>query len=94
MSGQRSDWRERLNANPSLMKQETAIRLQDSGIGFLTQVEIPVTTAELYFPAYPRPLLGFVDGSVHLGRAQSVKDEELRITAAEARIQGLGIAIH
>ncbi len=44
----------------------------------MTQVEIPVTTADFYFPLEPRPLLVFVDGRVHLGRAQMVKDEELR----------------
>src|SRR6266851_6010507 len=32
MSGQRSDWRERLHANPSRMEQELAIKLQDNGI--------------------------------------------------------------
>ena len=78
MSGQRSDWRERLNANPSRMEQELAIKLQDNGIQFLTQVEIPVTTTDFYFPVQPRPLLVFVDGRVHLGKAQSLKDEELR----------------
>ncbi len=41
-------------------------------------MEIPVTTADLYFPQEPRPLLVFVDGRVHLGTAQMVKDEELR----------------
>ncbi len=76
--GQRSDWRERLNANPSRMEQELAIKLQDNGIQYLTQVEIPVTTADFYFPVQPRPLLVFVDGRVHLGKAQRVKDEELR----------------
>src|SRR2546426_10329084 len=74
MSGQRSDWRERLRANPSRMEQELAIKLQDNGIQYLTQVEIPVTTADFYFPVQPRPLLVFVDGRVHLGKAQSVKD--------------------
>src|SRR5438034_9039568 len=78
MSSQRSDWRERLHANPSRMEQELAIRLQDDGIHYQTQVEIPVTTADFYFPLEPRPLLVFVDGRVHLGRAQTVKDEELR----------------
>ncbi len=78
MSGQRSDWRERLNANPSRMEQELAIKLQDNGIQYLTQVEIPVTTADFYFALRPRPLLVFVDGRVHLGVAQSAKDEELR----------------
>ena len=60
------------------MEQELALKLQDSGIRCLTQVEIPVTTVDFYFPLEPRPLLVFVDGRVHLGRAQMVKDEELR----------------
>ena len=78
MSSQRSDWRERLHANPSQMEQELAIRLQEDGIRYQTQVEIPVTTADFYFPLESRPLLVFVDGRVHLGTAQMVKDEELR----------------
>src|SRR5438132_13717517 len=78
MSGQRSDWRERLHANPSRMEQELAIKLQEDGIQFQTQVEIPVTTADLYFPLEPRPLLVFIDGRVHLGTTQMAKDEELR----------------
>ena len=60
------------------MEQELAFKLQDSEIRYLTQVEIPVTTADFYFPLEPRPLLVFVDGRVHLGAAQTVKDEELR----------------
>ncbi len=60
------------------MEQELALKLQDNGIRYLTQVEIPVTTADFYFPLEPRPLLVFVDGRVHHGRAQMVKDEELR----------------
>jgi|SRR5712692_86011 len=78
MSGQRSDWRERLRANPSRMEQELAIKLQDNGIHYQTQVEIPVTTADFYFSLESRPLLVFVDGRVHVGTAQMVKDEELR----------------
>src|SRR5438445_12667726 len=78
MSGQRSDWRERLHANPSRMEQELAIRLQEDGIRYQTQVEISVTTADFYFPLESRPLLVFVDGRVHLGTAQMAKDEELR----------------
>jgi very-short-patch-repair endonuclease len=78
MSGQRSDWRERLHVNPSRMEQELAIKLQDNGIHYQTQVEIPVATADLYFPLEPRPLLVFVDGRVHLRVAQMAKDEELR----------------
>ncbi len=79
MSGQRSDWRERLHANPSRMEQELAIKLQDDGIHYQTQIEIPVTSADFYFPLESRPLLVFVDGRVHLGTAQMAKDEELRI---------------
>src|SRR5438445_2683390 len=78
MSGQRSDWRERLHANPSRMEQELGVKLQDNGIHYQTQVEIPVTTADFYFSLESRPLLVFVDGRVHLGTARMVKDEELR----------------
>src|SRR5437867_8713335 len=35
MSSQRSDWRERLHANPSRMEQELAIKLQDNRITYL-----------------------------------------------------------
>ncbi len=79
MSSQRSDWRERLNANPSRMEHELALMLQDDRVSYLTQVEIPVTTADFYFPQEPRPLIVFVDGPVHLKTAQIVKDEELRM---------------
>src|SRR6058998_1073516 len=78
MSGQRSDWRERLRSSPSRMEQELAIKLQDNGIHYQTQVEISITTADFYFSLESRPLLVFVDGRVHLGTAQMVKDEELR----------------
>jgi very-short-patch-repair endonuclease len=78
MSGQRSDWRERLRANPSRMEQELAFKLQDDGIHYQTQVEIPVTTADFYFPFDSRPLIVFVDGRVHLRTTQMTKDEELR----------------
>src|SRR5216684_9227508 len=79
MSGQRSYWRERLlHANPSRMEQELAIKLQDDRIRYQTQVEIPVTTADFYFPLETKPLLVFVDGRVHLGTTQMMKDEELR----------------
>ncbi len=60
------------------MEQELAIRLQEDRISYQTQVEIPVTTADFYFPIEPRPVLAFVDGRVHLGKTQMVKDEELR----------------
>src|SRR6266566_2139271 len=78
MSNQRSDWRERLRANPSRMEQELAINLEHDRIHYLTQVEIPVTTADFYFPIAPRPLIVFVDGRVHLRTSQMIKDEELR----------------
>ena len=60
------------------MEQEIAIRLQEDGIRYQTQVEIPITTVDFYFPLESRPLLVFVDGWVHLGRSQMAKDEELR----------------
>src|SRR5437762_5065509 len=78
MSSQWSNWRDRLHANPSRMEQELAFRLQENRIFYQTQVEIPVTTADFYFPTQPRPLVVFVDGRVHLGTAQMSKDEELR----------------
>src|SRR6266581_9084598 len=78
MSGQRSDWRERLHANPSRMEQELAFKLQEDRIFYQTQVNIPVTTADFYFPTQPRPLIVFIDGRVHLGKTQMFKDEELR----------------
>src|SRR5438874_13019500 len=78
MSGQRSDWRERLHANPSRMEMELAIKLQDDGIHYQTQVEIPVAIADFYFLLKTRPLVVFIDGRVHLGKSQMVKDEELR----------------
>ena len=60
------------------MEQEIAIKLQDDGIHYRTQVEIPITIADFYFPLESRPLLVFVDGRVHLGTSQMAKDEELR----------------
>ena len=60
------------------MEQELAFKLQEDGIFYQTQVEIPVTTADFYFPTQPRPLIVFVDGRVHLGKTQMIKDEELR----------------
>jgi very-short-patch-repair endonuclease len=78
MSSQRSDWRERLGANPSRMEQELAFKLRKDGIQYQTQVEIPVTTADFYFSPGFRPLLVFVDGRVHLKTSQAMKDEELR----------------
>src|SRR5947209_6932248 len=78
MSSQRSDWRERLHVNPSRMENELAIKLQDDQVNYLTQVEIPVTTADFYFPLESRPLIVFVDGPVHLKTSQMMKDEELR----------------
>jgi very-short-patch-repair endonuclease len=61
------------------MEQELAIKLQDNGIPYRTQVEIPVTIADFYFVLDPRPLVVFVDGHVHLGKSQLLKDEELRV---------------
>jgi very-short-patch-repair endonuclease len=60
------------------MEYELALKLQDDRVNYLTQVEIPVTTADFYFPLEPRPLIVFVDGRVHLKTSQMMKDEELR----------------
>jgi very-short-patch-repair endonuclease len=60
------------------MEHELALKLQDDRVNYLTQVEIPVTTADFYFPLEPRPLIVFVDGPVHLKTSQMMKDEELR----------------
>jgi len=60
------------------MEHELALKLQDDRVNYLTQVEIPVTTADFYFPIESRPLIVFVDGPVHLKASQMVKDEELR----------------
>src|SRR6266566_1344730 len=78
MSSQRSGWRERLNTNPSRMEQELAINLEHDRIHYLTQVEIPITTADFSFPLETRPLIVFVDGRVHRKTIQATKDEELR----------------
>jgi len=69
MSGQRSNGRERLNVSPSRVEQEIAIKLQDDGIQYRTQIEIPVTTADFYFPLESRPLVVFVDGRIHMTSA-------------------------
>jgi very-short-patch-repair endonuclease len=60
------------------MEHELAIKLQQDGIPYQTQVEIPVTIADFYVPIDPRPLLVFVDGRVHLKISQTIKDEETR----------------
>lgn len=58
------------------METELAIKLQDSGIHYQTQVEIPITTVDFYFPLDSRPLLVFVDSRGHLGKNQMLKEEE------------------
>jgi len=60
------------------MEQELAIKLQNNGIHYQTQVDIPVTTVDFYFPLETRPLIVFVDGKVHLKTCQMTKDEETR----------------
>ena len=60
------------------MERELAINLEHDRISYLTQVEIPITTADFYFATDPRPTLVFVDGKPHLTSAQAMKDEELR----------------
>lgn len=81
MSGQRSDWRGRLNVSPSRMERELALRLQDEGVSYQTQVEIRVTTADFYFMLGPRPL---VVSSRKV--AQSSFDGEARIVRSKFRL--------
>jgi hypothetical protein len=71
------------------MEQELAFKLQENRILYQTQVEIPVTTADFYFPTQPRPLIVFVDGRVHLGKTQTIKDEELRTLLRKKRYRVL-----
>jgi len=70
------------------MEQELAIKLQEGQIVFQTQVEIPVAIADFCFALDPRPLLVFVDGPVHLARAQMIRDKETRLLL---RKRGYGI---
>src|SRR5207249_10239918 len=60
------------------METELAIKLQSSGVHYLTQVEIPIATVDFYFPTTPRTTLVFVDGMPHLRTIRMAKDEELR----------------
>ena|SRR5207302_11445066 len=92
MSSQRSDWRERLFANPSRMERELAIKLESSGIPYQTQVEVPITTADFYFPTVSRPTLVFVDGRPHLTVGQRIKDEELRTLLRKRRYKMVELA--
>src|SRR5437773_12045321 len=55
MSSQRSDWRERLHANPSRMEQELAIRLQEDGITYLNRT-IALSATPLSGPEWLRDL--------------------------------------
>jgi hypothetical protein len=43
------------------MEQERAVKLQDDQTRYLTQVEIPVTTADSYFSLESRPSIVFVE---------------------------------
>ena len=73
------------------MELEIATKLQADQMSYQTQVEIPVTMADFYFSLEPRPLALFVDGSVHLGKAERVKYEELKCLL---RKKGIGFSIY
>src|SRR6266568_2121441 len=51
MSSQRSNWRERLHANPSRMEHELALKLQDDRVNYLTQVRDTCDHGRLLLPA-------------------------------------------
>ena len=74
------------------MEHELALKLQDDRVNYLTQVEIPVTTADFYFPLESRPLIVFVDGPVHLKTNQMAKDEELRTLLRKRGYRILGLS--
>ena len=71
-------WREKLIVHISKMEIMLQQKLVEDGINHQTQVEIPVTIADFYFPTMPRPTLVFVDGPPHRQLSRSVKDEEVR----------------
>ena len=62
------------------MERSLAIRLQEKGVRYTTQVELPVSTADFYFNTYPRPLVVYVDGPPHLKMKRAIKDELIRRT--------------
>jgi len=70
------------------MELELAFKLQEGRISYQTQVEIPVTTADFYFPTEGRPLIVFVDGKIHLNTSQAIKDEDLRTLLRKKMLQG------
>jgi very-short-patch-repair endonuclease len=76
------------------MEQELAIKLQDDEIRYQTQIEIPVTTADFYFPLETRPLIVFVDGRVHLKTSQMMKDEEVRTVLGKRGYRVLELCYH
>jgi len=69
------------------METELAIKLQDNGIQYQTQVEIPVTTADFYFPLETIPLVVFVDGLVSSWNGADGERRRVTIALAEERIQ-------
>ena len=71
-------WREKLIVHISKMEIMLQQKLVEDGISHQTQVEIPVTIADFYFPTTPRPTLVFLDGPPHRRISQSAKDEEVR----------------
>ena len=68
------------------MEQELAIKLQNKGIPCLTQVVIPVTTTDFYFPTETRPLLVFIDGP---GPSRKISDDQGRRAAFAATEEGI-----
>jgi hypothetical protein len=74
------------------MEQELALGLLHDQISYRTQVEIPIATADFYFPLEPRPQLVFVDGPVHLKTAQMMKDEETRTLLRKKRVRVLELS--
>ena len=74
----KGDWRELIRANPSMAEMSLAARLSQNGISYRSQVELPVSICDFYFPTYPRPTVVYLDGPLHLKEHRRAKDEVLR----------------
>jgi very-short-patch-repair endonuclease len=62
----------------SSMEWKIAERLQADHINYQTQVPLPITSCDFYFPTSPRPLVVFIDGPPHLEQNQMRKDDIYR----------------
>src|SRR2546426_1130725 len=59
-------------------ERSIAARLSEKQIRYTTQVELPVSTADFYFPTWPRPTVVFIDGPPHLKPKRADWDMKVR----------------